>query len=404
MKKRFFKGLVVLVPLWLLLFGAAPSEAAHLLVQCPTDGDGIDMNGDGIVDNDIVCEHITGGDGFARMADGYDQYIFSFGLVPDGLAEDQIISQQTLKAHLPAPSMKVDEGQSLYLTMTNVGMIMRPDLFDPHSVHWHGFPNAAPIFDGLPEPSPTANMGSSFTYFYHGAVPGTYFYHCHVEATEHMQMGMIGNIWINPSQNHWPGGTSLNGFTHQEGYTYVYNDGDGSTYYDVDFPVQFISFDQRFHDASLTVQPLPFANMTDNYTMINGRGYPDTVNTTPGAILNVEGFEAQNLPALITATAGQKILLRLSNVSTTDLYGVATTLPVPMKVVGRGAELLRGPDGDDTSYEVSVLHVGGGQHYDVILDTTGVAPGTYFLYATHLQFLTNNKEERGGGMTEIVIQ
>ena len=28
----------------------------------------------------------------------------------------------------------------------------------------------------------------------------------------------------------------------------------------------------------MSVQPLPFATMQDSYPMLNGRGYPDTVN------------------------------------------------------------------------------------------------------------------------------
>jgi hypothetical protein len=40
---------------------------------------------------------------------------------------------------------------------------------------------------------------------------------------------------------------------------------------------------------------------------------------------------------------------------------------------------------------------------DVLLDTTDVAPGTYFLYSTNLNFLTNKDEDLGGIMTEIVI-
>jgi hypothetical protein len=72
---------------------------------------------------------------------------------------------------------------------------------------------------------------------------------------------------------------------------------------------------------------------------------------------------------------------------------------------------MRGPDpdgngplqGKDVSYELSVLNIGGGQATDVIIDTTGVSPGTYFLYTTNLQFLSNDAEERGGIMTEIVL-
>jgi len=385
MKGRIEKTGILLPLLFLFLF-IVPSQAA-IVVQCPgdTDGDGISE------DPNIVCMHITGGDGFVKMADGRDMYVFSFGDAT-GVPVDSVIADLTLKAETPAPRIIIKQGQELYLTMSNVGMIMRPDLFDPHSVHWHGFPNAAPIFDGLPEPSPTPNMGSSLTYYYNAVVPGTYFYHCHVEAAEHMQMGMIGNLWVTPSQD----GTPIGGYS-----KFAYNDGDGSTGYDVDVPVQLTGFDDAFHDANESTQPLPFAAMYDTYPMINGRGYPDTIN--PNAILNKDLFAAQPANTLITATSGQRILLRVSNVSTTHLYAIATTLGVPMKVVGRGAAQLKGPDGKDTSYEVSILNVGGGQAFDVLLDTTGVTPGTYLLYTTNLANLSNGAQERGGIMTEIVI-
>ena len=386
MKRRIPYGSVI-VPLILFSFLWAVTAGANVFVQCPGD-----TNGDGISeDPNIVCRHITGGDGYTKMADGLDLYIFSFGDA-EGVAPDRVIADLTLKAQLPAPTIVVKQGQELYLTMTNVGMVVRPDLFDPHSVHWHGFPNAAPIFDGLPEPSPTPNMGNSFTYYYNAVVPGTYFYHCHVEAAEHMQMGMIGNLWVTPAQD----GTPIGGFT-----KFVYNDGDGSTGYDVAYPILLTGFDSFFHIASDTVQALPFAAMFDEYPMINGRGYPDTIN--PNNIVNQEGFAAQKVFSLITATAGQRILLRVCNISTTHQYTFATTLGVPMKVVGRGAALLRGPDGKDTSMTLNVLNVGGGQAYDVILDTAGVKPGTYFLYTTDLANLSNGNQERGGIMTEIVI-
>ena len=386
MKRRTRYGsMIVLLTLFVWLW--ALTVSANVLVQCPGD-----TNGDGISeDPNIVCRSITGGDGYTTMADGLDLYIFGFGNA-DGVPDNRVIADMTLKAQLPSPTIVVKQGQELYLTMTNVGMAVRPDLFDPHTVHWHGFPNAAPIFDGLPEPSPSANMGNSMTYYYNAVVPGTYFYHCHVEAAEHMQMGMVGNLWVTPKQD----GTSIGGFT-----KFAYNDGDGTSGYDVAFPVLLTGFDSFFHIASDTVQALPFAAMFDEYPMINGRGYPDTIK--PNDILNKEGFGAQKIPSLITATAGQRILLRVSNISTTHQYTFATTLGVPMKVVARGAALLRGPDGKDTSMTVNVLNVGGGQDYDVILDTSGVAPGTYFLYTTDLANLSNGNQERGGIMTEIVI-
>ena len=78
-------------------------------------------------------------------------------------------------------------------------------------------------------------MGSTLTYYYNVVEPGTYMYHCHVEATEHMQMGMLGNLYVTPTQD----GTALRTRTAPATYTkFAYNDGDGSTGYDVEYPIQ----------------------------------------------------------------------------------------------------------------------------------------------------------------------
>ncbi|MEW6569800.1 MAG: multicopper oxidase domain-containing protein [Nitrospirota bacterium] len=412
--------LVVLLTVPLLLAGMVDTQA-EVFVQCPCDKDG-----DAVVDTpnkpecrNIRCMHLAAGDGFVTMADGRPAYIFGFADVT-GTPPEMVMMEGMLAMTFPAPTIAVEEGTDFYLNLTNVGMMMRPDLFDPHTVHWHGFPQAAAIFDGVPDASISINMGATLTYYYKVVEPGTYMYHCHVEATEHMQMAMLGNLYVLPAQNNLPNGTDLNGFTHQNGYKYVYNDGDGSTYYDVDYPIQIGSFDSNFHEASWKVQPLPFALMRDNYPMLNGRGYPDTVNPgslpppqcqppyvdpvvpcEAGELLN-GGKYSQNVSTLIEATAGQKVLLRISNLNVTRFYTLAS-LGLPMKVVGLNARLLRGPDGKNLYYTTNSVTLGGGESVDVILDTTGVTPGKYFLYTTNMNYLSNYQEDFGGMMTEIVI-
>jgi len=396
---------------------AGVSAQAAVTVQCPddTNGNGIpptDIYGNvldpGDVDDpNVVCMHLAAGDGFINMGnDGRKiQYAFGFSDMT-GVAPDLVMTEAMLASNFPAPTIKVREGQKLYLTLTNVGMMMRPDLFDPHTVHYHGFPNAASVFDGEPGASIAINMGSSLTYYYENVEPGTFIYHCHVEAAEHMQMGMLGQLYVTPAQD----GTS---YPDPDGsgrsYTkFAYNDGDGSTGYDVDYPIQIASFDPFFHDQHLAVQPLPFALMVDKYPMLNGRGYPDTVNPNP--IVNTasdDGYGPVNLPsqkvsARIEATKGQKILLRISSLSTTSFHTLSA-LGIPMKVVGKGARKLVGPTGKKLYYHTSSVDLGGGESADVILDTKDVAVGTYFLYVTNLNHLSNDTEDYGGMMTEIIV-
>jgi FtsP/CotA-like multicopper oxidase with cupredoxin domain len=377
--------------------------AAQVRVQCPGD-----LDGDAVIDTpdpnhpSAKCMHITAGDGYARMADGRPLYIFGFSDVT-GMMPEHVMHAGMLGANFTAPTIVVNEGDEFYLTLTNVGMTMRPDLFDPHSVHWHGFPQAASFFDGVPESSAVINMGASFTYYYNVIEPGTYMYHCHVEATEHMQMGMLGNLFVRPRQD----GTAktYNGKTYTK---FAYNDGDGSTGYDVDFALQLGSFDPDFHDADEQVQPLPMAFMRDKYPLINGRGYPDTVNPGPLPAMVENGNKvSQPVSALIEAVAGQRILLRVSNLNVTKFYTLAS-LGLPMQVVGEHARLLRGPSpdggvtpGKDLYYTTNSINVGSGESFDVLLDTSAAAVGTYFLYTTNLNYLNNDSEDFGGMMTEV---
>ena len=414
----------------------AVAQQSSILVQCPNlTGSGTALHAAG--DPAIKCDHLVAGDGFVTMTgrESDPMYIFAFARLPgEGAFPNEgevwppgparntpeypgwVMDQGMLAANAPAPTIAVDEDDELFLTLTNVGMANRPDLFDPHSVHWHGFPNAASVFDGVPDSSIAINMGASFTYYYNAKDAGTYMYHCHVEAAEHMQMGMLGNLYVRPRQNRCetipdnpaiPGSVCPGG--HVAGSTkYAFNDGDGTTRYDVEYPIQIGSFDPDFHDASRDVQPLPFAGMRDRYFLLNGRGYPATVNSgvisTTDPVLGLT-HPSQPISSLIKANAGQRILLRISNLNVTRFYTLATN-GIPMEVVGLDARLLRDEAGNPMYYKTNSVTLGGGQSADVILvaptaPTSGTA--TYFLYATNLEALANDTENFGGMMTEIRV-
>jgi FtsP/CotA-like multicopper oxidase with cupredoxin domain len=351
----------------------------------------------------VKTMRLAAGDGFITMADRRESlYIFGFSDIT-GVPEDLVFEVGALGANSSAPTIALDEGDEFYLLLTNVGMMMRPDLFDPHSVHWHGLPNSSPIFDGLPESGVVINMGATLTYYYKVTEPGTYLYHCHVEATEHMQMGMIGNLFVRPAQNVTGAGPLV------PPGKYVYNDGDGSTAYDREFPLQIDSFDSYFHDASITVQALPFYEMKGNYPIINGRGYPDTVAASVPAPPENGDRPSQPLSSLVACNAGDQVLLRIVNSSVTEFYTLATS-GVPFKVVGKDAKLLRGPTGLSLAYDTSSITLGGGETADVIFTAPAIQPPlnpagyeTYVFYTTNLNHLSNNTEDFGGVMTEIRV-
>ncbi len=317
---------------------------------------------------------------------------------------------------------------------TNVGMIMRPDLFEQHTVHFHGYPNASSFYDGVPDASVAINIGGSFTYYYLAPDAGTYFWHCHITPPEHLQMGMVGQIYVRPRQNRVPVGNSLyaalqaqqgdlrtacnsaadivctnplpasNAATRAATGKYAYNDGDGSTYYDVEYPIQIHGFDPNFHFVGMTFNPEGFTDMKDKYFLLNGRSYPDTVTTGPLQTVSADGVNhfSQPLPAIINITAGQKALLRISDLDVTE-YQTLASLGIPMKVIGYNAKLLRDQAGNNLYYTTNSITLAGGESLDVILDSTGVPAGTYYLYTPNLDHLSNDAENFGGLMTEVHV-
>jgi FtsP/CotA-like multicopper oxidase with cupredoxin domain len=443
MNKRFLRNALP-AAIALALLGGAGAASAAVNVQCPgDDGSNGGVAGDAVIDDpstpaNVKCMHLTAGDSFAVMSDGNPIYTFGFAN-KTGVHPDSVIGAGILAAEWPGPTIELDEGDEFYLSLTNVGTVIRPDLFDPHTVHWHGFPNAATVFDGVPEVSISINMGSTLTYYYNVVEPGTYLYHCHVEATEHMEMGMLANLFVHPRQDalgcfdlvagvptpngNCPAGTrKVPGSGGPTGY--VYNDNDGTTAWDVEKAIQVSAFDSNFHDASVFVQPLPFALLEGNYPMMNGRGYPDTLvpgdlpapadNTAavagygpgkitgaPGQVLN-NGDPTQKVNTVITVNAGERLLLRLSNVGI-DRFYTLNAQGLTMKIVGTGAKHMRGIDDKNIYQEVATLNFGGGEAKDVLIDTAGVAPGTYFLYATDLHQMSNLTQLDGGMITEIVV-
>ncbi len=458
-----------------------------------------------------------------------------------------IMNTGVMNGSIPGPLMAFDEDDEFMLTLSNVGMIMRPDLFEQHTVHFHGYPNAASFYDGVPDATWAINIGGSATYYYVAPDAGTYFWHCHITPPEHIQMGMAGWLYVRPRQNRVPAGTDLylakaapppvgyptksspnvpygngtmgysqeadlrtacdpalptttnpalftsrgpdilcsapnppsdtgakqgtytagdpvgrpdpQGYVAGDNYKYVYNDGDGSTRYDIDVPLQIHGFDPNFHFVGMTFNPEGFADMKDKYFLLNGRSYPDTVDLPQGTVTDPKLGKAvwsggvptsgtvnpipvthaiyttdsdnqqrpsQPAPALIvlsngsvsdpgtphtcgtapftsgTSRCGQRAALRIDDLDVVE-YQTLESSGIPMMLVGFNAKILRDQAGNNLFIKTNSVTLGGGESQDVIIDATGVPAGTYLLYTPQLDHLSNDAENFGGLMTEIVV-
>ncbi|MEA3151815.1 MAG: hypothetical protein QOD56_2754 [Gammaproteobacteria bacterium] len=427
--------------------------------------------------------------GTGTFFDGGVHWAYQGTLLDGHVDARPIMDVGVMNANQPAPLIAIDEDDELFLTLTNVGMIMRPDLFEQHTVHFHGYPNASAFYDGVPDASIAINVGGSFSYYYLAPDAGTYFWHCHIAPPEHLQMGMVGQLYVRPRQNRVPAdGTTLysalkkwetapapttspagpadwaayeplrkrcgtddilcttplppsNGATRTadasaKAYTtpggFAYNDGDGSTHYDVEYPIQIHGFDPNFHFVGMTFNPESFNDMKDKYFMLNGRSYPDTVgghicvagDQLPACLAssapNVNGVKvvpgpmetqstdgtyhaSQPLPTVINIPTNGRALLRISDLDVSE-YQTLASLGIPMKVVGLNARLLRDMAGNNLAYTTNSITLAGGESIDVILDATGFAAGQkFYLYTPNLDHLSNDAENFGGLMTEVNI-
>ncbi|HEV7897256.1 MAG TPA: multicopper oxidase domain-containing protein [Planosporangium sp.] len=360
------------------------------------------------VPNPTTEVHLVGTDGWVSMPDsapaippfwpdslapaGSNLYVFGFRDV-SGMTPDQVTAQRG-KAQISAPMLSFDQETDIKITLTNLGLSQRPDLTDGHTIHWHGFQNAIPLFDGVPELSIAVPIGRDFTYFYRPHDPGTYMYHCHFEDVEHVQMGMTGMLFVRPVQN--------KGTADLRPGRYAYNCGDGSTRYDREFAFMMTEVWAESHYRDAHIQISDWTDFKPSFFALNGRSYPDTLapNGDPMTAPADPRLRYQPISSLVTCNSGERVLLRLANLGYAN--HAVTVDGIDLTVVGKDASLLRGRDGTAHYAVTNTVEVGPGESRDVIF--TAPAPGTYLLYdRDYLALANGGGGGYGGQMTEIRV-
>jgi FtsP/CotA-like multicopper oxidase with cupredoxin domain len=401
-----------------LLGGAGVAAGAALSARSLSSGQVRDLGASARAAAGVIPDvHLAATDGFVAMpwaspaiapfwpdplapnptyGTGQNLYVFGFRdmtNVPDNL----VVNQRGL-AQISAPILAFDEGQQVRIRLSNLGLSVRPDLTDGHTIHWHGFVNAIPLFDGVPELSISVPIGRDFTYFYRPHDPGTYMYHCHFEDVEHVQMGMTGSVFVRPKQN----GTPIGGFT-----KFAYNDGDGSTGYHREFAFLLSEVWAEGHYRDAHIQTTDWTDFKPSFWCLNGRSYPDTL-VAPGsrdasgnmvAPAGAPQLKYQPNTALVQANAGDRVLLRLSNLGYQN--HAMTVDGIDLRVVAKDATRLK-------SYlDTNTVDIGPGESRDVLFTAppnAGSSPITYLFYDRNLASTSNAGGAGLGGMaTEIRV-
>lgn len=242
-----------------------------------------------------------------------------------------------LTSTFPGRIIRFRNGETLSVTFNNSSPL-------PHTIHLHGL-DADQANDGEPDTSPAVQSGQSFTYVvppsrYKSA--GSYWYHCHVNATWHVESGLYGALIIDPadgSKTAWDGGPA----------------------YDVERVWVLHTYDQAWH---VYMRP---PNLAKSYApdlfMINGKQ-------------TAQASTAGDVAA--TVAAGQALLVRLIN----PMY-----LTARVSFGGLSFDVIASDGRPYRQTEtLSTIDVDAAQRYDVMLKPT--VPGTYTAKVDYLDWYT----------------
>jgi FtsP/CotA-like multicopper oxidase with cupredoxin domain len=348
--------------------------------------------------------HLSATDGYITVPGRETDPLYIFGFTPNTPNDTVGNIQSALKGRVQhvAPILDTTAAKApphaadndVYIKLTNLGFIQRPDLVDSHTIHWHGFRTPTSLFDGVPEVSIAVPIKRQFTYFYRPHNVGTYMYHCHFEDVEHVQMGMTSVVFVRPAANpNW-----------------AYDD--ASTAFDRHFAILLNELWQDFHDGDRDIQETIPTDYDPQWFTLNGRCYPQTVLPnddpalpdalrilTPNAN-NGDNEASQPVSALIQVNPGDRVLLRLANLGyrqhAMELPGIA------MRVIGQdatflGANSAAGISYNDRRYGTNTIYIGPGEARDVMFTApaySNSAPTGSDAWGTYNRYFFRNRDFR----------
>ncbi len=253
---------------------------------------------------------------------------------------------------VPGPIYRVPEGETVELTYENT------EHNHDHTLHVHAV-NKSWHDDGAPDTTghEMVHPGESGIYTIEADVPGTHFYHCHVQTDTHLEMGMYGIFHVIPEDREKP---------------------------DREYFLTIRDWDTRLHDqyAGGDSEYDPVDRRTDTYT-INGRCAPTTFHPELGTPLIVE--------------EGERVRLHVVNAGY-DSHPFHThrhRFQTVRKDGGRIDPVAR--------HDEDVVTIGPAERYTIEFDADA-EPGLYPVHCHKVDHVTNQGVYAGGMLTSIVYE
>jgi FtsP/CotA-like multicopper oxidase with cupredoxin domain len=245
---------------------------------------------------------------------------------------------------VPGPTLRVTEGDLVRVRFTN-------NHTSSHTLHFHG-QNVPNHMDGVAyghlghlEVKP----GATHTYEFVAGPAGTHMYHCHVNSPQHIDMGMIGVLIVEPrDKRHEPR---------------------------VDRETVLLLDDWYLNEhGGHEAMAHPAMIQQANYFTVNGKAFP--------------GIEPMKL------RPGERVRVRLLNVGyqahSMHLHGHSFV------VTHRDGRRLRTPQEQDT------VLIGPGERYDLVF--TATEPGLWLFHCHVVPHVTNDGEYPGGLLVPVLTE
>ena len=129
--------------------------------------------------------------------DDGDSYQLRIAPVAKNLGDDRV-RMLSYNGSIPGPTLRVRQGSEVIVHVRNDGDTAA-------TVHWHGL-RLDNAYDGVPfETQPPIEIGGEFTYRLRFPDAGLYWYHPHIREDYGLDMGLYGNIVVEPADaDYWP--------------------------------------------------------------------------------------------------------------------------------------------------------------------------------------------------------
>src|SRR5918999_731890 len=129
-----------------------------------------------------------------ELHDG-DEFDMRIGPVAKRLG-DTTVRMLGYNGSIPGPTLRVEEGSELVVNVVNEGEMEA-------TVHWHGL-RLDNRYDGTHETQTPIPIGGSFTARVTFPDPGVYWYHPHIREDYGQEMGLYGNVLVEPADpDYW---------------------------------------------------------------------------------------------------------------------------------------------------------------------------------------------------------